>query len=277
MCSSDLTTYVDPATATVLASAQPAGGAGIAGLAHELHESMLLGGAGRTLVAWLGVGMLFLGLSGLYLWWPKKGQWKYGFIVRRNATGARFYREVHGMVGIWFWLVFLFVTLTSIPLGFPAVMNLVSGSQGRPQGPPPGLGAPQPLTVTPGGAKLPLDQLLTAAGKSTGATPVSITVPAQPDRAVSITFAGEGAPRIVAVDPYTGAVLTPPAPQQPAGGGFDRRLVEQLHGGNGLGPVWKFLVFLTGFLPLIFVVTGVTMWFKKRAARMPMTQPMAEI
>src|SRR5579864_2741871 len=70
-----VTTYVDPVTGAVLGTATPTNN-GISGLAHELHESMLLGGGGRTLVAWLGVGMLFLGLSGLYLWWPRKGQWK---------------------------------------------------------------------------------------------------------------------------------------------------------------------------------------------------------
>ena len=37
--------------------------------------------------------------------------------------------------------------------------------------------------------------------------------------------------------------------------GWDRFAVEQLRG-EGLGSIWKFLVFLTGFLPLIFVTTG---------------------
>jgi uncharacterized iron-regulated membrane protein len=44
-------------------------------------------------------------------------------------------------------------------------------------------------------------------------------------------------------------------------------VIEQLHGGGLLGPVWKFLVFLSGFLPLIFVITGLMMWLKKRQAR----------
>ena len=99
------------------------------GPAHQIHEAMLqLGGAGRTFVAWLGVGMLFLGLSGLYLWWPKNGQWKFAFRVRRTTRGFRLYREIRGMLGIWFWLVFLFVTVTSISLGFPSVLGMLTGS-----------------------------------------------------------------------------------------------------------------------------------------------------
>ena len=175
------------------------------------------------------------------------------------------------MVGIWFWLVFLFVTVTAIPLGFPSVMAMVSGGQAQ-QGPPPGLGAPQTIDAAPGAARMPLNDIVAAAAKDADATPVSVTVPAQPDRAVTVAFAAEGPPRTVSVNPYTGDVLAQPAPQ-PAGG-VDRRTVEQWHGGEALGPVWKFLVFLSGFLPLIFVVTGATMWFKKRQARLPMSQPL---
>jgi uncharacterized iron-regulated membrane protein len=114
---------------------------------------------------------------------------------------------------------------------------------------------------------MPLDDLLAGVAKATGQTPTGLTVPAAPDRAVTVALAEPQ--RNVAVNPYTGSVLTPPR----AAGTLDRRAIELLHGGEGLGPIWKFLVFLTGFLPLIFVVTGLTMWLKKRKARMPMSQP----
>ena len=38
-----------------------------------------------------------------------------------------------------------------------------------------------------------------------------------------------------------------------------------------LGPVWKFLVFLSGLAPALFVTTGIIMWWKKRQRRVPMT------
>src|SRR5579871_524406 len=118
---SDQLVFVDPVSGQVLGNRTPIPSAWL-GFVHQMHEAMLLGRDGRPLVAWLGVGMLFLGLSGLYLWWPRKGQWKFAFGVRRNARGLRLYRDIHGMLGIWFWAVFLFVTVTSIPLGFPSVL-----------------------------------------------------------------------------------------------------------------------------------------------------------
>ncbi len=57
---------------------------------HDLHGHIFIpGGLGREIVGWLGVAMLVLGCSGLYLWWPKPGQWKQAFMVRRTAKGLR--------------------------------------------------------------------------------------------------------------------------------------------------------------------------------------------
>jgi uncharacterized iron-regulated membrane protein len=43
-----------------------------------------------------------------------------------------------------------------------------------------------------------------------------------------------------------------------------------LHQGS-VGPIWRFLVFLSGLVPLLFVVTGTIMWLKKRKRHVPMT------
>ena len=40
-----------------------------------------------------------------------------------------------------------------------------------------------------------------------------------------------------------------------------------LHAGEGFGPVWKMLVFLSGLLPLLFSVTGILMWLLRRHRR----------
>jgi uncharacterized iron-regulated membrane protein len=40
-----------------------------------------------------------------------------------------------------------------------------------------------------------------------------------------------------------------------------------LHEGNGLGIIYKILVCLSGLLPPLLVITGVTMWLQKRGAK----------
>jgi hypothetical protein len=40
-----------------------------------------------------------------------------------------------------------------------------------------------------------------------------------------------------------------------------------IHEGSHSGPVWQFIVFLTGVFPLVFVVTGAIMWWRGRRSR----------
>ncbi len=82
---------------------------------------------------------------------------------------------------------------------------------------------------------------------------------------------------MVYVDPYR---VTAMAVRDPGSLPFADSFVawqRPVHDGDPLlGPVWRFLVFLSGFLPLVFVVTGVTMWIKKRRAHLTMGAPLAE-
>lgn len=263
--------FVDPVSGKVLASTTQAPSR-VTGMAHQIHESMMLGRNGRMVVGGLGIFMLFLGLSGVYLWWPKSGQWKYAFIVRPSARGARLYREIHGAFGIWFLLIFLVVTATGLPLAFPGMMG--GDRPGGGDGPPPaafaqrqGANAPQAIDVPDGAPLRPLAELVTAAERTTGLKARSLTVPARPDRPVTVTMAQEeeGPPPTVTVNPYTGDAATrAPAAGPPRRQGLS---IRGLHAGDGLGPIYKALVFASGLLPLLFVVTGFLMWLKKRQAR----------
>ena len=51
--------------------------------------------------------------------------------------------------------------------------------------------------------------------------------------------------------------------------------MRPVHQGS-LGAVWKFLVFLSGLVPTLFVVTGVVMWAKKRRRHVPMNEPLSD-
>src|SRR5262245_15298278 len=84
---------IDPVSLEVLETQQAM--AGWVRFFHDLHGHLFItGGLGRELVGWLGVALLVLGCSGLYLWWPRPGQWKAAFVVRRTAKGLRFNREL---------------------------------------------------------------------------------------------------------------------------------------------------------------------------------------
>ena len=268
--------FVDPVSGAVLGTR--AINNSFVGAVRQLHESLFLGRSGRSVVGWLGVGMTLLGLSGLVLWWPRRGQWKYAFGVRRAAKGARFWREVHAMAGIWGFVVFIFVSITGVALGFPQTTQALlsggaapAGPPGLPPGPPPGFGAVPTVEAPDGASAISPDQAVALVKQAHPEANVrAITLPARPTQPIAVALAGGERPVTVYVDPYRGAIIPTAERPRPQEGG--RINFEALHGGEALGPVWQFLVFLVGFLPLLFVISGVTMWWKKRQARLPMNR-----
>src|SRR5258705_5362722 len=85
-----------------------------------MHEYLMFPGhIGLPLVGWMAVVMTFMGLSGMILWWPRKGRWLSAFLVRRGARGLRLHLDLHHAAGIWGSLVFLTLSISGIYLAFP--------------------------------------------------------------------------------------------------------------------------------------------------------------
>jgi uncharacterized iron-regulated membrane protein len=282
---------VDPVNGQVLGTFTP-GMTPLMRLFHDLHGQLFLGRSGRQLVGWLGWGMTFLGLSGLYLWWPRKGQWRHAFGVRRKAKGLRFHRELHGAVGFWSLIVFLIVSFSGVAIVFPqavrAPLSLVSadaagGPQGQGEAPRGGgrgrggRGAIRTPTVAaqPGTAAIGADAAIAVARRANPALPVqSVTLAARPDQAITVTMgAGRGTP--VFVDPYRARVIATRGARTATLADKVASAMRTLHSGDGYGPVYWLAVWLSGLLPALFFFTGVTMWWKKRRNRAAMAAALA--
>jgi len=247
--------YVDPVSGAVLGT-RKAALPPLLTFAHQLHGNFLMGRDGRIwAVGPMGIAMVLLGLTGIVLWWPRRGQWKYAFLVRRTAKGLRFHRELHAAAGIWIFLVFMVVSVSGVVIVWPQTFGMPQFSRA-------------PVTVEDtGGRTIGAQQAVNAAKAALpNAQLRGVTLPARPDQAIAVNFLSNGAINAsVLVDPYTAKVLQVRDPSE-------RFMAWQrpLHQGS-VGPVWKFLVFLSGLVPLLFVVTGLIMWGKKRKRRVPMT------
>ena len=233
--------------------------------AHQLHGNFLMSrDTGRPIVGWLGVAMCILGLTGLVLWWPRRGQWKYAFKVRAAARGLRFHRELHGATGIWIFFVFMAVSFSGVVIAWPQTMGMN----------PPGSNPRQmPMVEVQDTKRLGATEAVIAAQSAVhDLVPRTITIPARPDQPITVGYLSNGAVNAsVLVDPYTGKVLA-------VRDGSERfqTWMRPVHQGS-LNGVWRLLVFLSGLVPLLFVVTGITMWAKKRKRRIPMTAMTDEI
>ncbi|MBY0509142.1 MAG: PepSY domain-containing protein [Rhodospirillaceae bacterium] len=265
---------VDPITLEAKIDPPPGLGQGQGGfnfmrLMHDMHGRMLIEGApGRQFVGWLGVLMCGLGLSGIVMWWPRPGQWQAAFKVRLGQSALRVNRELHGAVGVWGLIVFMIVSFSGVYIVFPQTINgWVDASpavrDARNQ---------QPFVVTPieGAAALDADGAVALAKEAIADGVVrAITLPANPEQPyrVAMSRIGDqtGVPRAtVIVDPWRKKVAEVRDPA--AYGPVDKFLAfqRQLHAGYTLGIIWWVLVFVIGFLPLLFVGTGLAMWLLKR-------------
>lgn len=263
--------FIDPVSGAVLGS-RKAQLPPILAFSHQLHGNFLMGREGRQFVGWLGVAMLALGVTGLVLWWPKRGQWKYAFLVRRTAKGLRFHRELHAATGIWIFVVFMIVSFSGVVIAFPNAFGLAGGGQA-------GGGVTFNLREGPeiaplaGAIAIGADEALAMARKAMpDAMPTGISLPVRPDRTIMVNMLAHGAVgATVYIDPWRAQVVAKRDPSQ-------NFLAWQrpLHQGSGLGAIWKALVFLSGLVPALFVITGVVMWVKKRQRRLPMTAALAE-
>jgi len=227
--------------------------------AHQLHGNFLMSRqTGRPIVGWLGVAMCVLGLTGLVLWWPKRGQWKYAFKVRADARGLRFHRELHAATGIWIFFVFMAISFSGVVIAWPQTTGMN----------PPGFNPRQmPKVEVQDNKRLGATEAVIAAQTAVpDLVPRVIIIPARPDAPITVGYLSNGSMNAqVLVDPYSGKVLQ-------VRDQSERFLawMRPVHAG-GLNGVWRFLVFLSGLVPLLFVVTGIVMWAKKRKRRIPMT------
>jgi len=227
---------------------------------HRLHGNFLMSREfGRPLVGWLGVAMCLLGISGLVLWWPKRGQWKFAFKVRRTASGLRFHRELHAATGIWIFLVFMAVSFSGVVIAWPQTMGLGG----------PGAGAQGMSKIEPAADAKPVgatEAVIAATAAVPGIKVSSISIPARPGQPISVNYRSHDAVNAtVMIAPTSGKVLMVRDNSE-----HFLAWMRPVHDGT-LNSVWRFLVFLSGLVPTLFIITGLIMWWKKRQRHVPMT------
>lgn len=116
---------------------------------HQLHLRLLLQNRaewGKKIVSWVGVAILFLLLSGFYLWWPVKR-------VKLSGTpsGRRFWFDVHNTIGVFSLLFLLVLTFTGVMIGFeettvPLFYKMTGSEPSKPPEIPPPLPGVKPIT-----------------------------------------------------------------------------------------------------------------------------------
>ena len=172
---------------------------------HQLHLRLLWMShpdAGKKIVGTMDIAMIFLVLSGFYLWWPLKR-----VTIAWNASSRRRWLDVHAVTGILVFAFLLLIGLTGVAIAFDSAEDFlytVTGST-------PAERPKHVVTPTPAG-RISLDRAMEIARAAVpGTTPFQISIP-KPDGTFGIRsrFPEDltpGGRSRVEVDQYTGEVV----------------------------------------------------------------------
>ena len=276
------TTFVDPVSLEILGSVERRRNGAFMRFLTSTHLALMFPSYyGAQTVGWMGVAMCLFGVTGLILWWPKRGQWRSAFGVKRGARGFRLNRDLHGAFGFWSLPVFMILSISGVYLVFPSTF----GDTVKEMLPHEGtlqhreVDAATIASIANPNALTPDDAAKLALAVVPDARLHSVQLPPGDEGVFMVTlmphYAGEGAPVISAFVGPGAEVSAVVDPRQDSMGTRILDWSKSLHFGLGLGVVWKVLAFLSGFLPLLFAITGLLMWQLRRAQRRAVPEGLA--
>lgn len=231
------------------------------GWMFEMHSELLNGKPGEKVTGWLAVGFLALTIMGLVLWLPRT--WKTLWQMRFGRSLFLTHHDLHAQAGILAVPALLVALITGITLCFSApttdFLNRMFDKS-----------TPKIPKVLAGDARLPLDRLVAIANQNMPGGRVSIiAIPGAVDKPVLVRKRMPDDPHtnglnFIYLDPYTGQIVKNiPIAKADAGRQWFN-WAYPLHTGEVLGGWHTWLLFASGLVPAILMVTGLTMYLLRR-------------
>lgn len=230
------------------------------GMIHQLHLRLMMGKVGEAIVAIVTGILVFLVISGIYLWWPVKRA-----TVKFGASTARVMFDLHNVAGLYS-AVFLFVlAFTGLYIHFDNELEEWLNRQTDSKPPVRSV----PSVVQEGAKPIDPDNAVQAAQAALpGAKPNAFVAPGGPKTSyfVSMRFPEDltpGGRSWVVVDQYSGKALFVENSRTAVPGTRTTIINRAIHTGDVMGYPSKIIVSLSSLLLVVQAVTGYYMWLKK--------------
>ncbi|MGO9430027.1 PepSY-associated TM helix domain-containing protein [Rhodoblastus sp.] len=234
------------------------------------HWTLLLGPNNAYIVGAVGAFVFLSVLAGLYLWWPRNGDWRLGLKIKLGASPERVVYDLHRSVGAYLGAVLLVMLFTGVAMIFkPATRSVVS--QFSPLRADPDFGKSTPI---PG--KMPIG-VEAAVGVADEVFPDGrlhwILLPSSPTGVYVVGKQASEEPnrtktyRNVGVDQYSGRILHVQDRRKFTAGETFLEWLFPLHSGEAFGAIGRPLALVIGLAPLTLYTTGFIRWWQKRRAR----------
>ena len=227
---------------------------------HTIHLRLMMGKAGENVVASVTAVLLFLVLSGIYLWWPLKR-----FSVKWKASARRVNFDLHNVSGIYSAAFLVVLGITGIVVHFD---NEIEQYLHKKAGTAP-IRRNTPSVVQPGVARIAPDQAVQGALAALPGTKVlSVGLPANPKASYAIALRypedlTPGGRSWANVDQYSGKPVSFQSSRTAPAASRTIIVNRAVHTGDILGYPSKILLSLSSLMLIIQAITGYYMWWKK--------------
>ncbi|MEP7363077.1 MAG: PepSY-associated TM helix domain-containing protein [Acidobacteriota bacterium] len=227
----------------------------------KLHTSLLMGKAGAAVVHASSIVLLFLVVSGVYLWFPYK-RWRIAF----TATLRRTAFDMHLALGTFTFVLIGIFAATGIVLSFERETRqlLIAIVQ-----PPPGLGRNVRSQPQPGARPLVEDEAIAAAVIALpDAKPLAVQSPANATASFIVTLRHpEDRTPIgrswVTIDQHSGHTLAMQSSRTVAAPTRALNVARALHTGDIFGLPSRVVMMFASIIVALQMITGTYLWWKK--------------
>ncbi|MGI8741004.1 MAG: PepSY-associated TM helix domain-containing protein [Bryobacteraceae bacterium] len=256
--------FMNPYTGQILGERSPKT---VLSTIHQLHQRLNMGENGATIVTSVTAVLLFLVVSGIYLWWPQKR-----LKIKWNAASSwRLHFDIHNVVGFYSAFFLFLLGCTGIVIYFDNdIEQYLLRASGTAK-----IAKNIPTVVRKGAGPITPDQALQIAlAEMPGTKALSLSVPANPKASylVALHYPEDltpGGRSWANVDQYSGKVAGFQNSRTAPMGTRAIIINRAIHTGDLFGMVTKVLMCVSGLMLITQAITGYFMWWKKLRARQP--------
>lgn len=223
-----------------------------------LHRQLLAGEVGKTLVSINGILLIILAASGIYLWWPlpRARAWLKAVTMSFQGSWRRINFSVHRAAGFYCAPLFIVMAVTGIYFNKPQWIIPTAEKMD------------QPTAVMH--TNLTLEEILQVAQDKFPTARISrINFPKKSDGIYEIRLHqpgelrdGSGATRI-RIDAIHGRIVKMHDPLTTTEWERMSGYFFPVHSGEIFGVVGKIVISLIGMMPLLFAISGITIWLRR--------------
>ncbi|MDP5200376.1 PepSY domain-containing protein [Flavobacterium sp. DG2-3] len=260
---------IDPYTGKVLASILAE--RRFFSIVLDLHRHLVLGDFGQAITGISCLIFVFMLLSGLVLWWPKKiKNLKQRLTVKWGASFKRVNWDFHSTFGFYTFLVLLIISLTGLTWSYDWVEDgvylLADGTTNKKSAK-----VENPTKIDPEGDKTFFYQSIFSKTDSVfkykGDT--QIRIPSDTINSILVIKMNleKDIPNIASLayfDKYTGEIVEARPYESFSNGDKVRRLIYPIHTGSIYGYPTKILAFLVCLFALTLPITGLLIWLGRK-------------